>query len=123
MTKKPKTEETAAAGPSWLPRLVRPYDIGTVLAEISSKASEQGWDIFEASGDPNAIVEGRLYGTRPYELERYDEAGVFKDDLEAWVFVAKQAGRGDETAQKAIEFLRDNSPNEYNAIVAETGVV
>lgn len=122
MTKKSETEEPAADGPNWLPRLVRPYDADTVHFEISSKASEQGWAIFEASGDPDAVVGGKPYGIRPYELQKDDEAGVFRDDLEAWSFVARQAERGDETAQRAIEFLRDNSPNEYGAFIIETGL-
>lgn len=69
--------------------------------EDSVAASEQGWDIFESSGD---VVE--------LQLQRNDEMGIFASDDEAALFVKTRAAEGDPLAQKAIAHLLQSGSSD-----------
>jgi hypothetical protein len=76
------------------------------------RAREQGWDIFEAVGaaaPPTAC--------RPFVLHRVGETNRFVDDFAAWQFVVTQAAVGDELAQRALDFLAERSPLEYETVM------
>lgn len=91
-------------------------------AEDAQKAAEQGWGIFETSRPPedaSTVVNGKPYGERPYELQADADSKKFSSDDEAWRFVYQQAANGDALAQKALQFLKENSRAEYKAIARE----
>jgi hypothetical protein len=90
-------------------------------ADDAEKAGRQGWGLFEANGSEEragTIVNGEAYGDRPYELQCIDESDVFTTDDEAWRFVSESAVEGNVFAKKALEFLEQHSPREYDAIIA-----
>ncbi len=88
------------------------------------EAQAQGWDIFH-TGRPagevdNDVVNGKPYGYRPFEIQRCDEADIFKGgDLEAHAFVRKNYEAGELLTQRAAEFLKLRSPVEYEAVFGE----
>ncbi len=81
--------------------------------EDSKAAVAQGWDIFTTERGPSNDV--------PFELQRDDEASVFATDHEAHAFVKTQAATGAEPATKALNYLKEASPLEYDAIMGESG--
>lgn len=88
----------------------------------SLAAAAQGWGIFEVSRDPSTekeVVNGRVYGHRPFELQRDDEHQVLADDAAAHAFVVAAAKAGDPLAQRAMAYLQVFSPVEYAAVVGE----
>ena len=91
--------------------------------EDSCCAIELGWDIFDADRHPDdktvneQIVEGRPYGYRPFELQAVHEADILPDDNAAHVFVVESANAGDPLALKALAFLKERSPVEYEAVL------
>jgi len=81
---------------------------------MSRLASQEGWDIFEASGSCQ-----NKNGDRPLQLQRMDEMARFEDDADAWRFVHKQAQLGSRLHQTALEYLKQESLPEYEAIIEE----
>lgn len=51
-----------------------------------------------------------------YELQKDDDAGIFRTDDEAIQFVAWSALGGDDEAIKAIKYLIKHSPNEIDSM-------
>lgn len=91
--------------------------------EDSCYAIGQGWEIFSTSRDPAEALftsDGTPYGYRPFELQKLDDADAFSTDQEAWAHVVSRAAAGDALSQKALAFLAENSPDEYNAILEAT---
>ena len=83
-------------------------------------ARTEGWDIWDMS-EP---------GGRRFQLQRVDDpsdwcrqglvdfdAPKFAEDDEAWKFVVGKAREGSEYHQAALEYLREHSSEEYEAIV------
>lgn len=71
----------------------------------------EGWDIFEASGS----IQNES-GDREFQLQRLDEDAILADDVAAWKLVWDS---DQPHHRKALDFLKENSPAEYAAIVAE----
>lgn len=82
-------------------------------------AQTQGWDIFETGrceASETAIVNGKPYGHRPFEIQSCDEADIFTGDNEAHVFIRRQFALEDPLVLRAAKFLAYRSPFEYEAI-------
>lgn len=71
-------------------------------------AAGEGWSIFRCDG-------GSDHGS--YQLQKDDEIGAFEDDGEAWRHVVNQATAGSRVHQRALNFLRRESPVEYQRII------
>ena len=80
--------------------------------EQNSAADRQGWAIFYTQG---------AYGHPPYEVQRIDDPEdgppMFASDREAHEFVRRRAEEGDSLALAALEFLKRESPEEYDTVV------
>lgn len=72
------------------------------------QAASEGWAIWECLGDG-----------APFKLCRDDETEMFADDLAAWGYVVAKAEEGSEYHMRALAFLREHSPAEFQAIVNE----
>lgn len=72
-----------------------------------AEAVAAGWDIFDTGGDPC-----------PFQLQKRDDMGVFEDDGDAWdhVLDCERHGSDDGLSRRAMEFLREHSPAEYEKI-------
>jgi hypothetical protein len=62
----------------------------------SKAATKEGWEIFNVDS------------TNVLEIERVDEAGIFKSDTAARAFVSKKAARGSALHLKALCMLAQN---------------
>ncbi|WP_353645733.1 hypothetical protein [Mesorhizobium sp. WSM2239] len=83
----------------------------------SEQAISEGWDIFEASG--SAQNEN---GDRPFQLQALDEDEIFvgpNRDVDAWTHVYHHAKRGLPLHQQALNFLREHSLPEFEAVISE----
>jgi len=58
------------------------------------EAESQGWLLVAIDGDQNRLA-----------VQKYDEADIFDSDDAALTFVKEQAGRGNTTAQLALEMI------------------
>jgi len=75
--------------------------------DINHEADGLGWAIFDCNGSANA----------PYQLQKDDEAGLFKDDDAVWHHVCSEAEKNpDGLEARALNWLRLNSPDEYRYI-------
>jgi hypothetical protein len=83
-----------------------------IWAPYCDAAAKEGWTVSDCDGSEN--------GT-PYQLQALDEAAVFVDDSAAWLHVVTNARNGDALAIKALEFIRDFSPKEYDYISKHVG--
>lgn len=77
-------------------------------------AQAEGWDIFEASGSMQ-----NEDGRSPFQLQKIDESGILESDQDAWRLVFKRAEEGSALHVAAVEFLRTQSPGEYELIQKE----
>ena len=77
----------------------------------NEQAHAESWGIFDLCevGRPD-----------PYQLQRVDEDERFASDDHAWRYVAARAAEGSAYHRGALDFLRDNSPGEYAAVIAHT---
>ena len=94
-------------------------DLAEWTYEDSQIAIEQGWEIFSTDrGDEEIIlIDGEPYGLRSFELQQVDERNKFTNDAQAWEFVWNKAYTdSNPTALKALNFLRQHSVFEFNAI-------
>lgn len=83
-----------------------------IWSPYAQQAMNDGWTISDCYGTEN--------GT-PWQLQALNEAEVFADDNAAWLHVVTNARNGDALAIKALEFLRDFSPKEYEYISNRVG--
>lgn len=90
------------------------------------EARAEGWDItFEGHGNTwrdSAIVDGRPYGHRPFELRAEADDAIFVGnacDLDAQAFVVAKARAGSALHRRALAFLQRYSRFEYEAILRE----
>ena len=90
----------------WYPDEEMPYDplYDDWGALESYKAMEEGWGIFECLGH-----------TSPYQIQRHDEAAIFKSDAEVWKFLKSSPL---PLHQKALSFIKTHSPEEYGKILS-----
>lgn len=88
--------------------------------EYGPSLGGSGWWICEVDGRTEVaeaeLVQGYVYGHRPYELQAIAEEDVFKDDDAAWRHVLACERAGHSEARAALNFLREHSPFEYAAI-------
>ncbi|MBV2149927.1 hypothetical protein KRZ98_16910 [Sphingobium sp. AS12] len=92
-------------------------------SELSLTADGDGWNIFEVA---SSILNKE--GDRPFQLQKIDNAGgigrspfdasSFETDQDAQLHVLKRAGQGYALHKLALEFLRRESPREYEEIIA-----
>src|SRR3546814_10140961 len=57
----------------------------------------------------------------PFQLQGVDADEIFASDEDAWRHVAARGAEGSEYHRSALDFLRDNSPGEYAALIAAIG--
>lgn len=87
------------------------------LADQSELAIVEGWEIFEASGS-----ELNANGDRPFQLQACDDSPIFTGynrDVYAWAHVYRHAHAGSLLHQQALNFLREHSKPEFEAIIIE----
>ncbi|TPL66588.1 hypothetical protein [Mesorhizobium sp. B2-4-1] len=80
-------------------------------------AQAEGWDIFEASG---SILNEN--GDHPFQLQACDESDAFTGDMrdmKAWNHVYTKAHAGSRLHQQALNFLKEQSEPEFEAIISE----
>lgn len=77
-------------------------------ADDQTAANHQGWGIWYIDSDPD----------RP-ELEGYTKGRFVEDDRGACRFVRKQAQKGDDLAQHALNYLRVRNPREWRMIMED----
>ncbi|RUU78224.1 hypothetical protein [Mesorhizobium sp. M7A.F.Ca.MR.362.00.0.0] len=85
------------------------------LPECQTDAQREGWDIFEASG--SMLNEN---GDRPFQLQALDESDKFvgdERDSKAWDHVYNLAHVGSLLHQQALNFLKEHSLPEFEAII------
>jgi hypothetical protein len=94
--------------------------------EDAEAAGEEGWGIFETSRGVNEdgttpsdsveseIVDGHVYGHRPYELQKIDEDDTLHDEMAAWHYVIDTLT---PLHLRVLAYLREVSPHEYNALI------
>ena len=75
--------------------------------EDEAAALARGWGIFDASDSENDT---------PYQLQASNDAGLLKNDDDAWILVVNNARAGGALERKALAFLKEKSPNEYGFI-------
>ncbi|MGX9944937.1 hypothetical protein ACTG4Q_20965 [Bradyrhizobium denitrificans] len=73
----------------------------------NNRAIDEGWSIFECFASENG----------PWQLQKCDDSNLLKDDLQAWRLVVDYADAGSEYHQKALQFLKDHNPIEYDCII------
>lgn len=78
----------------------------TITAFDNNRAIDEGWCISECHGSENG----------PWQLQKCDELDILKNDLEAWRLVIDYADAGSEYHLKALQFLKDHNPIEYDCI-------
>jgi hypothetical protein len=77
----------------------------------NTQSVAEGWSIFECSGSENG----------PFQLQRLDEAEVFPNDDDAWVFVIGKAREGSAYHIGALTYLREHNPLEIAAMTKANG--
>ncbi len=90
---------------------------GWTFAEIE-QAQKEGWDIFECSGSSDG----------PWQIQRIDfpdewpgldhHQPLFEDDADAWMHVRAKAAEGSFLHRRALAFVRENNPLEYERITS-----
>jgi len=75
-------------------------------------AAYEGWGIFETE-DLKA----------PVQLQRDDEMDVFRDDDKAWEFVILKALNGSDMHKRAIQLIKETSPDEYARFVTDVSIL
>ncbi|WP_136619711.1 MULTISPECIES: hypothetical protein [Mesorhizobium] len=81
------------------------------------QAQAEGWDIFEASG--SQLNEN---GDRSFQLQACDDGEQFQGDMrdmKAWEHVYAQAHAGSQLHEQALNFLKEHSEPEFEAIISE----
>ena len=73
------------------------------------RAHSEGWGLFETEG-------GEI------QVQRLQEANIFKDDNQAWHFIIKQAIDGSEFHIGFIKHLKEIAPDEHALWVNESSV-
>lgn len=68
----------------------------------------EGWGVFSTIGTQDAGV---------LRIERDDEAGIFANDMEAWVFVMVHAAAGSERHMQALIEVFEDNPTECQTII------
>ncbi|WP_439357911.1 hypothetical protein [Bradyrhizobium sp. DASA03007] len=73
----------------------------------NGQAIDEGWSIFECFGSENG----------PWQIQKMDDAGKFNTDIDVWRLVVTYADAGSVYHQRALQFIKDNNPMEYDCIV------
>lgn len=91
------------------------------LAQINSSWEEWSPNAEAASREGWTVSECDSENDTPFQLQALDEVGIFESDDHAWTHVVTNARNGDVLALKALAFIRNCSPNEYEFIVKACG--
>lgn len=75
-------------------------------------ASNEGWGVFDVDGNETE-----------FQIQKSDDAAIFETDQEAWSFVISKAFNGSALHQKAVAFIKANSPAEFKKFVHDVDVV
>ena len=82
------------------------WEVSQSLISLSNfedqKAATEGQDLFDADGE--------------IQLQRVDEASIFKNDDEAHAFIRKAVSDNSELHVKVKDILQAHSPEEYARI-------
>jgi hypothetical protein len=73
----------------------------------NGQAVDEGWSIFECFGSENGS----------WQLQKCDNAETFHTDIDAWRLVINYADAGSQYHQRALQFLKDNNPMEYDCMI------
>lgn len=93
--------------------IVEPQDVDGWSASQQNAALADGWGLFNISTHTDP-------GDSPFQLQKYDEAGRFDNDSDAWDHVIEKAAQGSDLHKAALDFLKENSPAEYRDIIKLT---
>jgi|AntDeeMinimDraft_5_1070356.scaffolds.fasta_scaffold12010_5 hypothetical protein len=74
-------------------------------------ANAEGWGIFSVDGDDKDL-----------QLQKFDDSSAFQDDDAAWDFVLTKAVSGSELHQRAIAFIKQESPDEFESFVKDVTI-
>lgn len=74
-------------------------------------ATAEGWGIFAVDGDDTEL-----------QLQRLDESDTFRSDDEAWEFVITKAVSGSGLHQRAIAYIKQTSPDEFERFVKDAAI-
>ena len=69
-------------------------------------ATSEGWGVFDSAGSDGG----------PWQIQRIDELEMFPSDDEAWVHVWTRAAEGSPVHRRALDYVREHNPPEYEAI-------
>ncbi|MFS1427234.1 hypothetical protein LMH73_008740 [Vibrio splendidus] len=78
-----------------------------LTTEEQQQAISEGWDVFLFESESGEVI---------HRLEKHDEAGVLKNDMEAWSIVYSGHRKAESIHKKVWEFLKAHSPSEYEEI-------
>ncbi|ANA86310.1 hypothetical protein BEN60_gp052 [Gordonia phage Smoothie] len=78
-------------------------------------AHGEGWDIFECSGSSAGDFQIQKFDD-PDEWISSGRPYPFRDDTDVWRHVSALAAKGSALHVRALEFLRENNPQEVEAI-------
>jgi hypothetical protein len=70
-------------------------------------SAQEGWSVFECDGSANGS----------YQLQAWDLANVFPNDLAVWKHV--YAHQHEPVPAAALAFLKKYSPSEYHRVITE----
>lgn len=83
----------------------------TFSSDDHLSASAEGWDIFAVNADESNL-----------QLQKIDEQNTFGSDDEAWEFVITKAVSGSKLHQRAIAYIKQETPEEFEQFVKDVTV-
>jgi hypothetical protein len=88
----------------------------TWTPDDSQAAMAEGWDVFAVMDVEEPWQIQRL--DDPAEDDRVDfDEPKFDDDVEVWRHLVEQAAAGSPLHQKALDFMAEHNPAEWDVIV------
>lgn len=88
------------------------YDKEGWTGRDAIEASAEGWDVFDSGGSENG----------PFQIcMRDDMDSGFLTDEEVWQHVVDEAREGSALHRRALDFVREHNPAEYETIIGHVG--
>lgn len=81
----------------------------------SQAALAEGWDLFWCANADSPWEIERIDAPADDDRVDYDDP-KFSDDREVWVHVTEQAKAGSSLHQKALDFIAEHNPTEWDHI-------
>ncbi len=98
--------------------------------ERQDAAQQEGWDLFSCDGDRehppfelSAIAAPCDWDNLDYTEPKFIDENGEVSDIAAWRHVVARAAEGSELHRAALDFLRDQSPEEYEHVSTLTPYV